>query len=139
MTMTRSKRLPLLDDVAPSSCPEAPEHDAGFGALETARGRLPLSALDVNGRIDGLLSQVTVRQTFVNPTGEPLEATYIFPLPDRAGVTDFRMEVGGRVVEGVLKERGRLGGIIPRPCTRGIARRSPRKSGRAYSACAWAT
>ena len=58
------------------------------------------------GRIDGLLSQVTVRQTFVNATGEPLEATYIFPLPDRAAVTDFRMEVAGRVVEGVLKERG---------------------------------
>ena len=49
---------------------------------------------------------MTVRQTFVNATGEPLEATYIFPLPDRAAVTDFRMEVAGRVVEGVLKERG---------------------------------
>ena len=36
---------------------------------------------------------------------EPLEATYIFPLPDRAAVTRFRMEVGGRVIEGVLKER----------------------------------
>ena len=49
---------------------------------------------------------MTVRQTFVNATDEPLEATYIFPLPDRAAVTDFRMEVAGRVVEGVLKERG---------------------------------
>src|SRR5262249_27768151 len=37
---------------------------------------------------------------------EPIEATYIFPLPDRAAVTHFRMEVAGRVVEGVLKERG---------------------------------
>ena len=63
-------------------------------------------SLDVKGRIDGLLSQVTVRQTFVNATGEPLEATYIFPLPDRAAVTDFRMAVAGRVIEGVLKERG---------------------------------
>jgi Ca-activated chloride channel family protein len=62
--------------------------------------------MDVTSRIDGLLSQVTVRQTFLNATDEPLEATYIFPLPDRAAVTDFRMEVAGRVVEGVLKERG---------------------------------
>jgi len=103
MTMTRSSPLPLLDEVATG--PTA-EHDAGFGALETARGRLPLAAMEVTGRIDGLLSQVTVRQTFVNATGEPLEATYIFPLPDRAAVTDFRMEVAGRVVEGVLQERG---------------------------------
>jgi Ca-activated chloride channel family protein len=35
-----------------------------------------------------------------------LEATYIFPLLDRAAVTRFRMEVGGRIVEGTLKERG---------------------------------
>ena len=57
-------------------------------------------------RIDGLLSRVTVRQAFVNAHEEPLEATYIFPLPDRAAVTGFRMEVGGRVIEGVLEERG---------------------------------
>ncbi len=71
----------------------------------TARGCLPLAAMDVSGRIDGLLAQVTVRQTFVNATDEPLEATYIFPLPDRGAVTGFRMEVAGRVVEGLLQER----------------------------------
>jgi Ca-activated chloride channel homolog len=107
MTMIRSRPLPLLDEVTPASrSDDRSDLDAGFGALETSRGRLPLAALDVMGRIDGLLSQVTVRQTFVNATGEPLEATYIFPLPDRAAVTDFRMAVAGRVVEGVLKERG---------------------------------
>src|SRR3954449_2703493 len=62
--------------------------------------------MDVRGRIDGLLAQVTVRQTFKNVLGEPLEATYIFPLPDRAAVTRFRLEVAGRVVEGELQERG---------------------------------
>ncbi len=49
---------------------------------------------------------MTVRQTFVNALDEPLEAAYIFPLPDRAAVTRFRMEVAGRVIEGVLEERG---------------------------------
>ena len=39
-------------------------------------------------------------------SSEALEATYIFPLPDRAAVTAFRMEVAGRIVEGDLKERG---------------------------------
>src|SRR5262245_53192722 len=83
-----------------------PDEQPGFGALETPRGLLPLKALDVQARIDGLLAEVTVCQTFVNTLSEPLEATYIFPLPDRAAVTRFRMEVAGRVVEGILKERG---------------------------------
>src|SRR5207302_2968868 len=34
------------------------------------------------------------------------EAAYIFPLPDRSAVTQFHMEVSGRVIEGILEERG---------------------------------
>ncbi len=78
----------------------------GFGALATDKGLLPLKALAVQTRIDGLLARTTVTQTFINSLSEPLEATYIFPLPDRAAVTRFRMEVAGRVIEGSLKERG---------------------------------
>ena len=81
--------------------------DAGFGALETARGRLPLTRLDIEARAVGLEVALDVRQTFVNATGTAIEATYIFPLPDRAAVRRFRMTVGGRVIEGELDERGR--------------------------------
>src|SRR6516162_5380322 len=73
---------------------------------EAARGALPLVALDVRARIDGLIALVEVCQTFLNSHDQPLEATYIFPLPDRAAVTSFRLEVAGRVVEGELQERG---------------------------------
>jgi Ca-activated chloride channel family protein len=83
-----------------------PDDEAGFGALATTRGQLPLRSVDVQARIDGLVAQVSLAQTFVNAFAEPLEATYIFPLPDRAAVTRFRLEVGRRIVEGVLKERG---------------------------------
>src|SRR5438067_9405642 len=94
----------LTDDEVSQSSPAGDE--AGCGALETTRGRLPLRAMDVRGRIDGLLCQMTLSQTFLNGFDEALEATYIFPLPDRAAVTHFRMEVNGRVIEGQLKERG---------------------------------
>ncbi len=97
--------LPQLTDDDLKSC-STPADEPGFGALKTDRGVLPLEAMDVRARLDGLLSEVTVRQTFVNAFAEPLEATYIFPLPDRAAVTSFRMEVAGRVIDGVLKERG---------------------------------
>ena len=35
----------------------------------------------------------------------PLEATYVFPLPDRGAVTRMRMTADGRVVEAELRER----------------------------------
>jgi Ca-activated chloride channel family protein len=104
-----SASLPLApdDDLARVTSSDPVEADsAGFGALLTGRGSLPLESMDVVARVDGLLSRVTVRQVFVNALDEPLEATYIFPLPDRAAVTGFRMEVAGRVIDGVLEERG---------------------------------
>jgi Ca-activated chloride channel homolog len=80
--------------------------EAGFGALKTERGLLPLAAMDVEARVAGVVASIEIAQTFVNTTGTAIEATYIFPLPDRAAVNRFRMEVGGRVIEGVIDERG---------------------------------
>jgi Ca-activated chloride channel family protein len=84
----------------------ASAEESGFGSLTTEKGGLPLKAMDVRTRIDGLIAQTDLTQTFQNVHTEPLEATYIFPLPDRAAVTRFRLEVAGRVIEGQLKERG---------------------------------
>lgn len=83
-----------------------PDLDAGFGALETAKGPLPLKAMDVKARIMGLLYNLTVVQTFVNTQAEPIEAVYIFPLPPRAAVNAFSMKVGDHTVIGKLMERG---------------------------------
>lgn len=83
-----------------------PLPDAGFGALRTARGNLPLRSMDVRALITAMIAGVEIVQEFTNPFDLPLEATYVFPLPDRGAVTALRMEADGRVVEGVLAERG---------------------------------
>jgi Ca-activated chloride channel homolog len=93
--------LPLLNDDELGAAGEA-----GVGAITTERGNLPLQAIDVDATLTGLVARVALTQTFGNRFDQPLEASYIFPLPDRAAVTEFRMEVGERVVEGILKERG---------------------------------
>ncbi|AQZ64904.1 trypsin [[Actinomadura] parvosata subsp. kistnae] len=93
-----------ITSLEPARC--APVPDAGFGALLTERGNLPLESVDVAADISGLIAGVEVTQGFRNPFDVTLEATYVFPLPDRAAVTRFRMEADDRVVEGVLKERG---------------------------------
>ncbi|MBD2895749.1 hypothetical protein amrb99_46880 [Actinomadura sp. RB99] len=92
--------LPLPETDAPA------EPGGGLGALATDRGNLPLDSLDVHAAITGLAAGVEVVQGFHNPFDVPLEATYIFPLPDRAAVTALRMEADDRVIEGTLKERG---------------------------------
>ncbi|GIJ47737.1 hypothetical protein Val02_46230 [Virgisporangium aliadipatigenens] len=95
--------LPMPDDQAQRAA--APLPDSGIGCLRTESGNLPLEALDVSADITGLVSRVTMVQTFRNPHAVPLEATYIFPLPDRAAVTRMRMTADDRVVEAELQER----------------------------------
>ncbi len=83
---------------------DATQH--GFGALECSRGLLPLTAMQLDARVRGVMAAIDLTQTFVNTTGGAIEATYIFPLPDRMAVHRFRMEVAGRTIEGVIDERG---------------------------------
>lgn len=99
-------RLPVMDDATLGCLLPAPGEEPGFGSLETARGHFPLEAMDIESGITGLTFRTRLRQTFVNAFDDALEATYIFPLPDRAAVHGFRLEVAGRVVDGVLQERG---------------------------------
>ena len=95
----------MTTDIAPLDTDDAAEPDAGLGALATSRGNLPLEAVEVRAAIAGTSAGVELTQGFRNPFDVALEATYIFPLPDRAAVTAMRMECAGHVVEGVLKER----------------------------------
>src|SRR5690348_17744916 len=82
-----------------------PADDTGLGALRTERGNLPLDRLDVHAAITGLVSRVRLTQDFVNAYDTALEATYVFPLPDRAAVTGMTMTADGRTVAAELRER----------------------------------
>jgi Ca-activated chloride channel family protein len=97
--LTKTKTVPVVQML-----PAQPSQN-GVGALKTSLGNLPLTRMEVEADIVGIFASTTIRQTFKNPTDQALEAVYIFPLPDRAGVTAFQMTVNGRVIDGVLKER----------------------------------
>jgi Ca-activated chloride channel homolog len=89
--------------VTTTNAPVAPP--AVAGRLGDDHNLLPLAAVDIDAVITGLVATTTVRQTFRNNRTAAIEATYIFPLPDRAGVTAFSADVAGRRIEGELRER----------------------------------
>lgn len=97
--------LPLLTE--PETSVWVPnEGERGLGALASTKGNLPLRRVDVSARIEGLFAEVEMEQTFVNDHDEAIEATYIFPLPERSAVQKLTLCIGAREVEGVVKERG---------------------------------
>jgi Ca-activated chloride channel family protein len=72
-------------------------------------GRQYVSALhlntDVTIEITGMVAYARVVQEFKNPGASWLEGVYVFPLPEDAAVSHLAMDVGDRVIEGVVRVR----------------------------------
>jgi Ca-activated chloride channel family protein len=66
---------------------------------------LPLRHTDVRAAITGYISTVDVTQQFENPYDEKIEAVYLFPLPEKAAVSEFVMTIGERKIRGILREK----------------------------------
>ncbi|HVY62813.1 MAG TPA: VIT domain-containing protein [Planctomycetota bacterium] len=89
----------------------AEDDGGGAGALLArdrdgkAQGRFPLEHTDVAAEVAGFLASTRVTQTFGNPFQAPIEAVYVFPLPETAAVNDFLMAIGPRRIRGVVRPR----------------------------------
>src|SRR5262245_32538935 len=67
----------------------------------------PLPYVDAAAHIDvrGPIAQVTLTQTYANPGTDPIEAVYVFPLPDDAAVGAMTMTVGDRTIHAEIRRR----------------------------------
>jgi Ca-activated chloride channel family protein len=61
----------------------------------------------VQVKIQDRAAQTKVEQVFVNSTNRILEATYIFPLPPEATVSNFILYINGKATTGQVLERGK--------------------------------
>ncbi|MCO4770590.1 MAG: VWA domain-containing protein [Deltaproteobacteria bacterium] len=86
---------------------DAPECGCGVLVAQTPDLEvvLPLLGTTVDARLVGPASQVTVEQRFRNDRSTPLECVYIFPLPERAAVSELRFTIGDRTLVAELTER----------------------------------
>ncbi|MEQ9554126.1 MAG: marine proteobacterial sortase target protein [Rhodospirillales bacterium] len=83
------------------------EDDGGAGGGD-AGGQVqvaPLLGTDIKVQVSGLIARYAVTHRFRNPTARWTEAIYTYPLPPDSAVDRLKMTVGGRVTEGVIKER----------------------------------
>lgn len=66
---------------------------------------LPLLKANYDVNIDGNLATVTIEQVFLNTTDQPLNATYLFPMNQKAAVFSMKMEIGAEIVEAVIQRK----------------------------------
>ncbi|MET0551697.1 MAG: VIT and VWA domain-containing protein [Vicinamibacteria bacterium] len=100
--------LALLAPAGGTAVEDAPRQ--GVGSLDgaDAAGKeypLELRRLAVDATVRGDAAETRVEHVFRNATGETLQGTFRFPLPEDAVLVGLAMEVEGELVEGALVER----------------------------------
>ena len=69
-----------------------------------------IQSLDVRVRVYGIYAEVTQTMVVTNPNKRPLSVSVTIPLPDRATVCGYALDVDGQMVDGVVvpKEQARV-------------------------------
>ena len=88
----------ILASAAATAQPLLVPTDGSVRALDMEYYRVEMKV------VDGVAS-ADVKMGFRNHTTRQLEATFIFPLPEGASIGEFRMEMGGKWVEGKVLEK----------------------------------
>ena len=102
--------IAVILSVAPLQARAALPDDRELGGSVTAtvdgkQIHFPALKTDITADIRGDLATVTVVQSFTNPTGVALNATYLFPLNKDAAVHAMQMEVGDEIVTATIMKK----------------------------------
>ncbi len=72
---------------------------------DTTLDQMPLKSTSADVMISGVISDVTVKQTYCNEGEKTLEAIYVFPASTKAAVYYMQMEVGNRLLIARIAEK----------------------------------
>jgi Ca-activated chloride channel family protein len=90
---------------ADETAPDAAQTGSLLWRMEQGYTTATTLNTDVRMDISGLVARVKVRQEFRNEGGDWVEGIYVFPLPDKAAVDRMRLHIGGRFIEGEIREK----------------------------------
>lgn len=65
--------------------------------------RIALESVDVQALLQGMLSEVSVMQSYRNEEDSSIEAVYTFPLPMDAVLLELSVTLGGKVLRGIVQ------------------------------------
>jgi Ca-activated chloride channel family protein len=92
---------------SPSASGVMSEHEDESFRLSTTDGEPGpvLGGVHATGRLDGVLFELTLRQTYRNTRQHTLEVVYSFPLPSQAVLLGFAADLNGQRKDGVVTAR----------------------------------
>lgn len=98
----QNKGKDTMQNASPSQVYEEPYP---FGKMETAKGKIALKSVVLNGTIEGLLFSSTLIQEYKNEETEALEVIYTFPLGWNTALLGLRATIADRELTGIVVEK----------------------------------
>lgn len=77
----------------------------GVESEENRSTALKIATMDVAVRIHGGIAETVVTARFDNPSSEQLEGSFTLAMPTGSVVTGYALDVGGRMIDGVLVDQ----------------------------------
>ena len=84
---------------------ESDKKDKKGKEAEQPKQHIPLKHIAYRADVNGAFAKVECTQEFKNDATKPVEAVYVFPMPDDASVTECEMAIGKKKVVAELKKR----------------------------------
>ena len=91
--------------------------------MNGSTGTALLLATHISGHVSGMIASIRVEQRFENNSDEWVNGRYVFPLPEDAAVDSLRIEIGERIIDGVIKEKAEARKVFEK------AKRAGKKAG----------
>lgn len=108
MTHTKRLALALLGALALAAGVAAPQDAHAIGLLipkDTSVRPFDVQSHRVDVTITNTAAATKITQVFKNHTDRPLEATFVFPIPEGATVSDFNLWINGKKTPGAVLEK----------------------------------
>lgn len=98
----------LFSALSPKAFADEEKSESPYFLIVSDSGKVesfPLTSTEVDAKIDGVIADVTVRQTYKNDGDVPIEAIYVFPASTRAAVYGMKMTIGDRTIVAEIQEK----------------------------------
>ncbi len=86
---------------------------------EERAAKIALLGVTVEAEVRDVAVHLTLTQVYRNDEDRPIEALYCFPIDEGAAVCGFRIETGGRLINGVAEEKERAFELYDKAIERG--------------------
>lgn len=100
-----STAVQALPECGQAACQRSSAGEFEMSLSDGSKRRALLLDTQVLGDIAGMVASINVIQSFKNDTDHWISGRYVFPLPEGAAIDSLKIQIGDRLINGIVQEK----------------------------------